>query len=288
MIPDIILRMKIRPVVFLSVFLSYLVIFGLSIPVWAAPSSQATETPDSTGNIWHVIQTGDTCTSITNEYKIQPFVLRQLNPNINSDCTNLQIGQRLIVGSGGPAVASATPGPSPTLEPPTITPTPQPGTTEICVLLFNDINGDALHQTDEPIIEGGAISVTETNGKYSKTLGTAVNPDPTAYQGTCFVDVPEGTYNIGAAIPDNYNPTMSLTTTINIKAGDTAMVDFGAQARDSTATQPGNTGGSGGGPSPILGFLGGLLLLGGLGLGWYALRMREPQSKLKRSGLLKR
>ncbi len=283
--------MKIRPVVILSIFVAAMVIFGISFPAQAAPSPQqsVTNTPDASrgNNTYYIIKSGDSCTSITDLYKIMPYQLRQWNQDINPDCSNLIPGHELLVGVGLPVVASATPGPLPTSLPPTITPTPEAGTTEICVLLFNDINGDALHQTDEPIIEGGAISVTETNGKYSKTLNTAINPDPTAYQGTCFVDVPEGTYNIGAAIPDNYNPTMSLTTAINIAAGDTAMVDFGAQERDSSASQAGNTGG-GGGPSPILGFLGGLLLLGGLGLGWYALRMREPQSKLKRSGLLKR
>jgi hypothetical protein len=281
--------MKIRPVLILGTLLTYLVIFSLAYPVWAAPLQQATETPDSTGNIWHIIQKGDTCTSVSNEYKILPFVLRQLNPNINSDCTNLQVGAKLLVGSGGPLSVSATPGPSLTPEPPTITPTPQPGTTQICVLLFNDLNGDALHETTEPAIAGGAISVTEKDGKFSKTLETAVNPDPNAYPGTCFVDVPEGSYNIGVAIPDNYNPTMSLTYALNLSAGDSAFVDFGAQARDSTASQPGNTSGSSsGGTSPLLGFLGGFLLLGGLGLGWYALRLRKPQSKLQRSGLLKR
>jgi hypothetical protein len=279
--------MKNRSVICLSIFAALLVIFGLSYPAWAAPMAQATETPDSTGNIWHVIQQGDTCTSIANEYNIMPFVLRQLNPNINSDCTNLQLGQRLLVGSGGPAVASATPGPSPTPLPPTITPTPQPGTTEICVLLYDDVNGDALHETDEPVIVGGAVSVTEINGKYSKTLETAINPDPNAYPGTCFVDVPEGSYNVGAAIPDNYNPTMSLTYALDVKAGDTAYVPFGAQLRDAPAAQPGDSQG-GSGPSPLLGFFGGLLLLGGLGLGWYALRLRAPESKLKRSGLLKK
>ena len=64
-------------------------------------------------------------------------------------------------------------------------------------------------------------------------------------------------------------------------------MDFGAQSRDTTVSQP-NPGNEGGGTSPLLGFFGGFLLLGGLGLGWYALRLRAPQSKLKRSGLLKR
>jgi LysM domain len=288
--PDIILQMKIRPVVISSALLSIFVIFGVSLPVLAAPSQQqfATSTPLPDGRILYKVQPGDTCSRIFLLNGISLEQLMQNNSNINPACSNLIPGSLLVIGLNGPAVASGTPGASSTPIPDTITPTLQAGTTKICVLLFNDLNGDALHEINEPVIEGGAISVTEVNGKYSKTLDTAVNPDPTAYQGTCFVDVPEGTYNIGAAIPDNYNPTMSLTYALDLKAGDSAYVDFGAQARDSTSSQSGNTDGGGGGPSPILGFLGGFLLLGGLGLGWFALRLREPQSKLKRSGLLKK
>jgi hypothetical protein len=282
--------MKIRPFVILSIFLVFLVIFAWSLPARAAPAPQqfATNTPLPDGRILYKVQPGDTCIKIGLLNNISVDQLRQLNTNINADCSNLGTGTLLLVGTGGPAAVSATPGPSPTPPPPTITPTPLTGTTEICVLLFDDINGDALHQTTEPVIVGGAISVTEINGKYSKTLNTSINPDPNAtYQGTCFVDVPEGNYNIGAAIPDNYNPTVSMTYALNIKAGETDFVDFGAQSRDEPASQPGNND-SGNGPSPLLGFFGGLLLLSGLALGFYALRLRAPESKLKRSGLLKK
>ena len=157
------------------------------------------------------------------------------------------------------------------------------------MLLYDDRNGDALRQADEPPIAGGAISVTENSGKFSKTLETSLNADPEAYPGVCFPDVPEGNYNVGAAIPDNYNATTRLTDTFDVKAGDRAEVSFGAQPRDAGAAQPpspDNT--QGGGPSPLIGILGGFLLLGGIGLGYYALRLRGPLSKLKRSGLLKR
>jgi hypothetical protein len=281
--------MKIRLAVVLSVFFVFFAGFGLSLPVGAAPVPQqfATNTPLPDGRILYKVQPGDTCIKIGLLNNISVEQLRQLNTNINTDCSNLQAGTLLLVGTGGPSVVTATPGPSPTPLPPTITPTPLTGTTEICVLLYNDINGDALHQTTEPVIAGGAISVTETNGKYSKTLDTSINPDPNAYPGVCFVDVPEGNYNIGAAIPDNYNPTVSLTYALDIKAGDKDFVAFGAQERDAPAAQTGNTD-SGSGPSPLLGFFGGLLLLGGLALGFYALRLRAPESKLKRSGLLKK
>lgn len=265
--------------------------FAVSLPAHAAPSQQqfATNTPLPDGRILYTIQAGDTCTRIQLLYNITFEQLRQLNQNINTDCTNLIPGQQLLVGTGGPAAApTITPGPSPTPAPPTITPTPFAGTTEICVLLFDDINGNALRETGENVIPGGAISVTEVTGKYSKTLQTAMPADPTAYQGTCFADVPEGKYNIGVAIPDNFSPTMSLTYTLDVKAGDTAYVDFGAQSREPSAAQPSSTTSGGGGTSPFLGLVGGFLLLGGLGLGWYALRSRSPQGKLKGSNWLKR
>jgi len=281
--------MKIRPVVVLGFMLIALMCFGLSLRAQAAPAQQqfATNTALPDGRIMYTVQAGDTCGRIQLLYSISLQQLRELNENINTDCTNLIPGQNLLISLAGPAGPTATAGPSPTGAPPTITPTAFAGTTQICVLLFDDLNGDALHQTGEPVIVGGAISVAETTGKYSKTLETAINADPNAYPGVCFDDVPEGNYNIGAAIPDNYNATTELTYTLDVKAGDPVYVDFGAQARDSGVSQP-TQGNQGGGTSPLLGFFGGLLLLGGLALGYYALRMRTPQSKLKRSGLLKR
>ena len=256
----------------------------------AQPPQQqfATNTPLPDGRITYKIQPGDTCSKLQLLYGISFEQLRGLNQNINADCSNLQPGQELLVGTGGPAgAASNTPGPPPTAGPPTVTPTPFSGTTEICVLLFDDLNGDAMRQANEPAIAGGAISVTEINGKYSKTLETAINPDPAAYAGTCFSDVPEGKYNIGAAIPDNYNPTVNLTYTMDVKAGERDFVDFGAQSREAAVERPTSPDASTG-PSPLLGFFGGLLLLGGLGLGWFALRLRNPRSRLRGGGLPRR
>lgn len=283
--------MKVARLLGLLALIAVLLLFGLSLPAQAAPSEQqfATNTALPDGRILYTVLAGDTCTKIGLLYNITIEQLRQLNQNINTDCTNLIPGQQLLVGTGGPAAGpTQTPGPSPTPAPPTVTPTPFAGTTEICVLLFNDINGNALRETGEDVVVGGAISVTEVTGKFSKTLETAANPDPNAYPGTCFTDVPEGKYNIGVAIPDNFSPTMSLTYTLDVKAGDTAYVDFGAQSREPAAAQPSATSAGGGGTSPFLGLAGGILLLGGIGLGWYALRLRSPQGKFKGSSWMKR
>jgi len=277
--------MKLRPVFILGLFLLALLLVGLWLPAQAAPAPQlpqyATPTPGPDGRIIYIAKEGDNCTSIALKNAITVEQLRLLNRDINADCTNIIPGQQLLLGLAGPAAGAVTRGPSPTPLPPTITPTPFTGTTEVCVLVFDDQNGDALRQESEPAIPGGAISLTDTQGKYSKTQDTAAGADP-----VCFGDVPEGEYHISVAIPDTYNPTMSLAYTLTVKAGDRAFVDFGAQSRAATATtsqQP-----SSGGASPWMGILGTILLLGAAGLGWYAIRLRRPKDKIKLSGMLKR
>ena len=157
------------------------------------------------------------------------------------------------------------------------------------MLLFNDLNGDALRQENELGIAGGAISLTNLNGSYSQTQNTisALDPDTGEPARSCFTDVPGGEYNVSVAVPDDYNPTMLLSYTLTVKAGDRASIDFGAQSKSLTVNEATGTQ-SGGSKSSILGILEFLLLLAGGGLGYYAYRSRQPKSKLKGSPLTKR
>jgi LysM repeat protein len=267
-------------------FLIALLLLGLWLPANAAPAAQAqysTPTPGADGRIIYIVQAGDNCFRIAALHGITVDQLRALNSKLDADC-KVVVGQELLIGLAGPAAGTPTAGPSPTPEPPTITPTPFSGTTEICVLLFDDQNGDALRQETEPAIAGGAVSVTEKNGKYSAALDTVINPDPAAYPGICFTDVPEGDYNITVGIPDGYNPTMELSYSLQVNAGDRAFVDFGAQSRQTTVNQPDN---ASSGTSAVLGILGALLFLGGAGLAWYAWRFAKPESRFG-GGILKR
>ncbi len=260
---------------------------GLWLPVSAAPVTQiqySTPTPGADGRIIYIAQAGDNCLRVAALHGITEGDLRALNSKLDADCTIYE-GQEYLIGLAGPAVGTPTSGPAPTPAPPTAVPTPFSGTTEICVLLFNDLNGDSLRQELEPAVAGGAVSVTETNGAYSATLDTVIVSDPEAYQGICFTNVPEGNYNISMGIPSDYNPTMSLAYTLQVKAGDRAFVDFGVQSIQTSVAEdePTQTG-----TSPILAIFGALLLLGGAGLGWYAWRSAKPQSRLGGGGILKR
>jgi murein DD-endopeptidase MepM/ murein hydrolase activator NlpD len=257
-----------------------LLLLGLWLPASAAPGLQqiSTPTPGPDGRIVYIIQAGDSCIRVAALNGISEQQLRILNTTLDENCSLVE-GQELLIGIISLA-GTPTAGPSPTPAPPTASPTPFTGTTEICILLFADSNGNAMREETEPAVAGGAVSVTENNGAYSAAQDTNIPADPAAYQGVCFLDVPEGNYNITVGIPDNYNPTMNLNYSLEVKAGDRAFVDFGVQSKDVVVDPGANEPAEGGGTSPLFGILGGVLLLGGAILGYYAWRSGKPESKL--------
>ena len=239
-----------------------------------------TPTPGPDGRIIYIVQSGDNCGRISLLTGVPIDQLRALN-NLDQNCS-LTVGQQLLIGIGGPGGGTATAGPAPTatLAPPT--PTAIPGSIDVCVLLFNDLNGDALHEDSEPAIESGALSITGTSGQYSQTATTQAGTDP-----VCFTKVPKGTYNVSVAPPTGYNPTTALNYTLEIKdgdvktgdiqTGDQVYVDFGAQKSTETATT--TTPNSGDNNNSLLGIVGGIFLLIGVGLAIYAWRVygRRPK-----------
>jgi hypothetical protein len=272
----------------LSLLAVLLAFFGLTLPAQASPQPQlpqfATPTPGPDGRIIYIVQPGDNCTSISLKTGVSKELLLGQNPTL--DCNLVIIGQQLLLGMGGPAAFTPTPGPSPTPTPIPPTVTPFAGTTELCILLYEDANGDALRQPTELGLAGGQVSVTDINGAYSKTESTVntIDPDTEESIRTCFADVPEGTFNVSVAVPDGYNPTIDIAYRIDVKAGDRAFVDFGAQSQSVQAAPAENP--TENSDSPLMGILGAVFLLGGLGLGWYALRLRKPASKFGGKGML--
>jgi hypothetical protein len=282
--------MKLRIFLILILIIVLLLFIGVALPAStasAAPHAQGfvTATPGPDGRVMYVVVEGDSCLQVALLHGITLPQLRQLNTRLDENCT-LLAGQQLVVGLAQPEAPTA--GPAPTLLPATATSTPVSGTTEVCVLLFDDMNGDALRQETEFGVDGGAVSLTNLNGSYSETQNTSSASDPDTLEPirTCFGDVPQGDYNISVAVPDEYNPTMLLSYRLTVKAGDRASIDFGAQSKSVTVSEPLET--QEGGRSSILGIFGLLLLLGGAGLGYYAYRSGQPKSKLKGSPLSKR
>lgn len=220
-----------------------------------------TPTAESNGNVYYVVKSGDTCDTISLLNNIPLETLRSLNQLDLDECRFLQIGQKLLLATVPTAVVTAGPSPTPT----SLLPTPEPvkGFGTICVYLYNDVNGNAMAEDSEVTdtgLAGGAISVSNVDGDYSRT-GTTIGTG----EAVCFEQAPEGDYNISIAIPDGYNATASQNYTVFLKAGDTSTIDFSAQASSSLIS-----GGSGeGSGSVLLAVVGGLFIIGAIGLGLY-------------------
>ncbi len=239
-----------------------------------------TPTPGADGRIIWIVEEGQNCTQIATVAGITLSQLRSLN-GLDASCP-LTTGQKLVIGTGGPGGSTPTSAPVATATPAPATPTPIPGSVNVCVLLYDDQNGDALHQDAEPAIENGAISISGTSGQYSQTTPTLPGIDP-----VCFTEVPVGTYTISVAAPTGYNPTTLLNYTLEIKQGDVktgdiqvgdqVYVDFGAQKSSDAPAPNGNTTTDTGDDNLLFGIIGGILLLAGGGLAVYAWRIgRKP------------
>ncbi len=285
--------MKIKKLLFFSLSLLFALFVGLSFSVNASPSMQGAEfqtpTAGPDGRIIYIVGEGDSCQRIAILHNITVNQLRSLNPALDDNECVVVIGQELMIGVGGPANApTSTPGPSPTPAGNLPSPTPASGSTAICVILFEDINGDGIRQETELGLAGGAISVTNTLGEYSKTQDTTgeidIETGEPAY--VCFGEtdpdaeeipesekLPEGKYTVSVAIPDGYNPTIALSYPIEIKAGEQAFIPFGAQVQETAPESP--TESENKDSSAFLGILGALLLVVGGGLAWYAMHTKK-------------
>lgn len=270
----------------LGIFLAFF--FSQSHGTQAAPQAQLTvfptPTPGPDGKIIYIVQPNDTLWRISAITGVKIEVIRDLNKLGVND--NIRPGDKLLIGYAGPSGGLPTAGPIPTQALLTPSPTPLPGWGKLCVLLYNDTNGDSMRQETEPSIPNGEISVSNRLGTVSLTAQTpsggtdsaAKTPEEKGY--TCFDQLAQGTYLISMAAPEGYNRTTNLNQTLTLDAGQTTLLAFGAQPNSELAAEtalipePPRT-------SNLMGIIGGLLLFAGLGLGLYAALLRRGSGAKK-------
>lgn len=261
-------------------------LLGFVLPAQAvsypAPLAQMTDfptpTPGPDGRIVYIVQQGDSLWRIAAIAGISVQELAVLN-GIETD-TVLSPGTRLELGMADPP--QATEGAVEEGEPTPIgieaTATPISGTGEICVLLFDDIDGNGRLDDGEAPIEGGQISVTSLTGTVVGEHTTVIDPLDEDLVGYCFTEVENGEYNVSAALPEDYNATTVRSLPVRLAPGEIAYLQFGAQSSTALIRL---SEGSGAG-STLLGVLGIIfLLLAGI-LGYFAYRTsrRKPRGLL--------
>jgi len=231
-----------------------------------------TATPNAEGEIIYTVQEGDNCTIIYLLTNVSIETLISLN-NLDEDCS-VYPGEQLVIATVAPATATPEgPTPTPTMSPPT--PTPFNGNATVCVVLYEDLNGNQKRSEDEFYMAGGVANLNNREGTFSETVET-FSGDPALYEVEdlpCFQNVPEGEYNLSMGIPNDYNATTSLNYPLSVTAGDTVIVDFGAQPGSAAATNEDPNPSAN--RSPLLLAAGFLLLAGGLALAFFFIRSRQ-------------
>jgi LysM repeat protein len=268
---------------FLSTLPAIVLILGFVLPVGASPNAAPmaqmtdfpTPTPGPDGRIVYIVQQGDSLWRIAAVAGISIQELAVLN-DIDTD-TVLSPGTRLVLGVAGPPQATqATPeAGEPTAEGTQATATPISGTGEICVLLFEDANGNGRLDDGEAPIEGGQISVTSLSGTVVGEHTTVIDPADEDLVGYCFAEIENGEYNVSAALPEDYNATTVRSLPVRLSPGEIAYLQFGAQSSTALIRL---SEGSGTG-STVLGALGVVFLLLAGVLGYFAYRStrRKPR-----------
>jgi LysM repeat protein len=253
-------------------------------PVYAEPDSRPlaqptpflTPTPRADGRIVYVVQQDDTLWRIAAIAGMSLEELMAINGIQPGDF--LTPGTELFLGTASQSGAEVGVEGS-EAEPTEIlsTPTPVVGSGDICVLLFEDVNGNGRLEEGEPALAGGQISVVALTGDLigeytTETLDLEVAPD-----GYCFEELSNGEYNVSAAVPPNYNPTTGLNVPVSLNPGEIQYLQFGAQPSSAIGGTDGNRAG---GRSTLLGLVGLILLVAAGGLAYYAARMsrRTPSS----------
>lgn len=260
----------------------------LQIPTRAAPLAQLTvfptPTPGPDGRIIYIVQPLDTLWRISAITGVEIDTIRELN-GLGTDDT-ITPGDQLVIGFAGPVEVTATAGPTATPGPILPTATPSPGWGILCILLYNDENGDAMRQESEPSIDGGAVSIGNRQGTVSlsgETQGGGISaldqPTPQDLGYVCFEELPEGQYTASAAHPEGYNATTELNRVVDLEAGQTSLVAFGAQPNSETLADT-TTIPEVSARSPLEVFvviLGFASLLVGVGLGVYAALLQRSR-----------
>jgi len=224
----------------------------------AAPKIQIpiyTPTPGPDGRIIYIVKPNDTLLGIS---LITGVSLEQLHALNNLTGDTIFEGQELLLGLAGPVEVTPTAGPSPTPTKAIPTPSPRPGQATLCIILFEDLNGDSIRQENEPSIPDGAISFGNRSGSVSQSVNTIAGSEH-----QCFEELPEGIYTVSVASPEGYNPTTENSYELTLKAGDETYINFGAQANSQTLAEAPVLPVPEGKPSPLLGIIGILFLVAG-------------------------
>jgi hypothetical protein len=164
------------------------------------------------------------------------YTVREENPlgyiSTTSDTWHVPVPPDIPVpviefGDQPPPTPTSTSTPTSTRTPtltPTLTPTPTTGA--VCVLAFEDQDGDGVRDPGEGLLAGAVITVTDGVGQV---VGEPYTTDGVS-EPHCFADLTPGLYNVSAQSPSEYILTTDELQSALVFANINVEVKFGARS----------------------------------------------------------
>ncbi len=208
------------------------------------PTPRATSTPRPDGAVVHVVQPGDTLYGIAYEYGVDPDQIRQLNAGSIGPNDLLVVGQELVISVGAmnlptptPIPTEATPGTPPpaTQAPEEATQQPPAGgdTATLCVLAYEDRNGDMVWgESDEPLLSNATITLVGAAGEVA-TYTTDGLSEP-----HCFQNLQPGNYVVRQEPPAGYVPSGGDNWGVLLGAGQSYTLQLGYRRSEGASSTP--------------------------------------------------
>lgn len=140
-------------------------------------------------------------------------------------------------------------------------PAAQQGTGQICVLAFDDQNGNGVREADESLLAGVGFTLADANGVKGSYKSDG-NSEP-----YCFGSLAAGAYTVQARGASGLEVTTPGQWAISLSNGAQFDVTYGARTGDGETAQPAAAGGSTSAPASASGMSTlGRIVLGVLGL----------------------
>lgn len=200
-----------------------ILLVGLFYP--STVNAQITPTPDPDNAILIVVQPNDSLWSIAAAARISLDQLLTLNDL--TETAVIQPGEQLIVGYSDPEPTATATQPAPTITPtrppppPTETAVPPPPT-GVCLLAFNDMNQDGVHDAGEPLKTAVAFTLFNENSVVANYVTDGIS------EPYCLTNLVEGTYQVTRSIGENETLTTPGDRGIVVQLGEMVDLTFGS------------------------------------------------------------
>ena len=204
------------------------------------PTPLPTPTPRPDGSIVYIVQVGDTLSLISQKTGVPVEQIRALNASSIGDGYIIHVGQELVL-----SLPSETPEPTsppPPSNPEAVAEVSEEGEGEgegaetnsasICVLSFNDRDGDTFYNKDiEERLPNAQISLANETGIVSQYTTDGVN------EPYCFTGLTAGAYRVIHNPPPTYAASGTAEQHVALTDGATINLAFG-NVRSEDAAEP--------------------------------------------------